>query len=269
MAYTGTGTQSDPYLVDNWTDFRTLCVRYGTYITLPADAPDKVLDAAGDVLPSQSDFYLRANITGNGWRIRNLFLGNYAVRLTNNHIDNLHFENLACHYNAFHDGAAFTNCSFSIAMTGTAQFISGSSIGYAVFENCRFSIAMLHTRTAALFEQVTALSGCTIALHGSTAGMELVNVGALTDCHICGSLTLEGGTLSLNNTAGNCVYTLAVAGEGAVLAETNCTLPQLVDVSLLADGLTVSISGQNWHGLTTAHLQDAAYLQDVIGFPEN
>lgn len=268
MAYTGTGTQSDPFIVDNWTDFKALCPRYGAYITLRADAENKVMDVREDSSLEQDFFYLRAHINGNGWTIRNFCTGSYAVRLAGNSINNLHFANLISRFYPFYDGAVFTDCTFTAVLTDHACFMYGTKNYTPTFRRCSFSIRLMYTSTASLFYGNADVDGCMLRLSGSTEGLRLTDLGRLEDCMVTGALTLMGGQLLLDHPAGNCVFTLETDGTGAVIAETDSTLPNLVDTDLLADTLTKRITGANWFPLTTALMQDAAYVQDTIKFPK-
>ncbi len=268
MAYTGTGTQTDPFIVDNWTDFKALCPRYGAYITLREDAEDKVMDVRADTSLEQGFFYLRAHINGNGWTIRNFCTGSYAIRLAGNSITNLHFFNLISSFYPFYDGAVFTDCTFTAVLTDHACFMYGTKNYTPTFRRCSFSIRLMDTSNTFLFYGNAEVSGCMIRLSGSTEGMRLTDLGSFKDCMVTGALTLAGDQLQLKNPAGNCVFTLAVEGTGTVIAETDSTLPNLVDTDLLADTLTTRITGANWYPLTTALMQNAAYVQDTIGFPK-
>ena len=44
MAYTGNGTQTEPYIVDNWKDLKTVSATEGVYVRLDPDAECKVMD---------------------------------------------------------------------------------------------------------------------------------------------------------------------------------------------------------------------------------
>jgi hypothetical protein len=73
MAYTGTGTQADPYIVDNWDDFLLVCnLTTSTYIKW-ADSEDKVVDF-NEINPQGYDSTIecKGNIDFNGWEFRNL-----------------------------------------------------------------------------------------------------------------------------------------------------------------------------------------------------
>jgi hypothetical protein len=84
MAYTGTGTQADPYIVDNWDDFLLVCnLTTSTYIKW-ADSEDKVVDF-NEINPQgyDSTIEIKGNVDFNGWELRNLWSrANRAIMIT-------------------------------------------------------------------------------------------------------------------------------------------------------------------------------------------
>ena len=129
MAYTGTGTQEDPYVVDNWTDFQTVeNLRYGSYIKWAdkEDPAEKVVPAITissriDWRSMEIDFngYVFEQITidmnytagyypiyllGSGdkkalnWHVLKWDVKNAQVSIFSNliHLYNCYFDNLSC-----------------------------------------------------------------------------------------------------------------------------------------------------------------------------
>lgn len=73
MAATGTGTQADPYIVDNWDDFLSVCnLTTSTWIRW-ADADEKIIDF-NEINPQGYDsaIEIKGNVDFNGWELRNL-----------------------------------------------------------------------------------------------------------------------------------------------------------------------------------------------------
>ena len=73
MAATGAGTQTDPYIVDNWADFLTVCnISTTTYIVWD-DAEEKIVDF-NEINPQGYDSTIecKGNIDFNNWELRNL-----------------------------------------------------------------------------------------------------------------------------------------------------------------------------------------------------
>lgn len=73
MAASGTGTAADPYVVDNWTDFLTVCnISTSTYVKW-ADSENKVVDF-NDINPRgfTNTIETKGNIDFNSWELRNM-----------------------------------------------------------------------------------------------------------------------------------------------------------------------------------------------------
>lgn len=73
MAYTGTGTQSDPYIVDNWEDCVSIATITGAYIKW-ADAESKTIDFGGEPITQITDYNFN-EIDFNGWEFKNFTFG--------------------------------------------------------------------------------------------------------------------------------------------------------------------------------------------------
>lgn len=75
---TGTGTQTDPYIVDSWAEFESVVTKSGVIIKFNPDAENKVIDM-NEIYPEGCPSYnvgSFSNIYGNSWEIRNLYLKN-------------------------------------------------------------------------------------------------------------------------------------------------------------------------------------------------
>lgn len=80
MAATGTGTAADPYIVDNWTDFLTVCnVSASTYILWAnkETEEEKVVDF-NDIAPYglENQIRLQGHIDFNDWTLQNAWVRN-------------------------------------------------------------------------------------------------------------------------------------------------------------------------------------------------
>lgn len=84
MAATGAGTQTDPYIVDNWDDFLSVCnLTASTWIRW-ADADEKIIDF-NEINPQgyDSTIEIKGNVDFNGWELRNLWSrANQAIKIT-------------------------------------------------------------------------------------------------------------------------------------------------------------------------------------------
>lgn len=90
---TGTGTQADPYVVDNWYDFKRAIAIYGVYV--------KCADGGGTFDMNKyyrygmaETIYVHAVVDGNGWNIKNLYVLNCVAFCVYGKIENLNFIDL-------------------------------------------------------------------------------------------------------------------------------------------------------------------------------
>lgn len=76
---TGSGTQTDPYIVDSWAEFESIGINSNSsvYVHFNPDAENKIIDM-NDIYPEGCPSYSigSSKIYGNGWEIQNLYLKN-------------------------------------------------------------------------------------------------------------------------------------------------------------------------------------------------
>lgn len=75
---TGSGTATDPYIVDSWSEFESVVTKSGVIIQFNPDAENKVIDM-NEIYPEGCPSYnvgYSSQIHGKGWEIRNLYLKN-------------------------------------------------------------------------------------------------------------------------------------------------------------------------------------------------
>ena len=165
MAYTGTGTQEDPYIVDNWTDFMTVeNLRYGSYIKWAdkEDPAEKVVPAITissriDWRSAEIDFngyvfeqitidmnytagYYPIYILGSGdkkafnWHVLKWDVKNAQVSIFSSliHLYNCYFDNLSCR---------------PVASNNILWTRSSSSPGVQVLSKCKFYYSVIKTYT--------------------------------------------------------------------------------------------------------------------------
>ncbi len=273
MAYTGLGTPEQPYIVDNWLDFKTLCSLPQAYIAFDTNVETKVIDmnATEERKGLTEDLIIAANIIGNGWEIRNLVTNGYRIVCGENavHIENLHFTNIINSSDEVFCGAfQFTRCCIS------GVFLSNNCLfddSYGSAEECAFNLHCLSDAANGILFGNYHLSYCNIHLGGSMMGCTLVLSGSLSNCCLTGAITLEGGYLHLSNglNAGVDRYnvvTLSVSGTGTVTS-TSVSGACIANADLITGSIVNNVTGANWHALTTSQMQDADYLLNVVGFP--
>ncbi|NLT08219.1 MAG: hypothetical protein GXY08_01780, partial [Ruminococcus sp.] len=128
---TGTGTQADPYIVDNWPDFVTAVGTYDAYVEFPDGGG--VIDMNNVAPTGIPEITLAcASIKGNDWIIQNLYCKGHRGLSTAYgkyvSVNKLHFLNFY-----FDDNGAYD--SHGIMLFGNSD---DERQGY-YFSECRFS----------------------------------------------------------------------------------------------------------------------------------
>lgn len=272
---TGTGTQTDPYIVDNWEDFVTaasdatayVCIKSGTIFDLNKIAPGGL---------SQVD--IKCNeIEGNGCFIRNLYMvrgssnsygfnfAGFSVTIKNiNFIDMYLLNNSSattyffrsCASTTFYnctfsviinsigddmatltDSADFYNCSMYVIFKGYANGI-GNSAGASIINNCNIYIdASMST------------------FYGTTGTYYTLQNSKISGIphryfHIYGDVYTS--VLDLNVESGKYLKYTGDYADGI-----------LINADKVADDVTIP---STMMAVTTGQMTDTAYLES-IGFP--
>ncbi|MBE6850275.1 MAG: hypothetical protein E7504_00825 [Ruminococcus sp.] len=278
MAYRGIGTQDDPYIVDNWTDFKALCSSDEHYIAFDPDAENKVIDLneTEDRGGLQSNLLFHAKVNGNGWRIRNLvtngyFLGmadgwNYAAITA----ENLHFENLIVQGGKlFYGNCHFVGCSFSGYLFNDAKLFSVLNVSGGYVEACTFNLHV--NRSMESIFSCSMMLHCNIRLTGKLSGS--ISEGNeyvwMRNCSVTGSVELNGGILELGTSPydENIMIALQCRGTGSIRTINSAASACIIDRDLIDDPILTDISTDNWYTLSTEQMQNADYLIQTVGFP--
>ena len=152
---TGTGTQTDPYIVSTLADLRTAAGTAGAYVEMDPDASTKILDLNGSAtnpVTQRLDINC-ASLAGNGWRIRNLYFSSpsdhFLVSTTTavTQVSDLHFDNLVCNNGAKSllsmANTTLTGCSFTGLKYFAAEaylLAAGSSTHSMTCKSCTFAM---------------------------------------------------------------------------------------------------------------------------------
>lgn len=142
---TGSGTQADPYIVENWADFVTAAGTSGAYVRF---ADSTVIDL--DVDHSEgfsSNITIRCTeIDGNGGEIRGLFLINNAYLHFSNYITVKSLTISAMRRDGgsgqtffFSDGGTFSGCIITGSFGGETMIYNG---GYTTFNCCSMNVQL-------------------------------------------------------------------------------------------------------------------------------
>lgn len=132
MAATGTGTAADPYVVDNWDDFLTVCnINPITYIVW-ADVENKVVDF-NEINPQgfTETIAMKGIIDFNGWELRNFYsTAQIAFQLGNGYSETAQsLSNLR-----------ITNARHDSQNTSTYEFIRIFTNDYSTLDNVTISL---------------------------------------------------------------------------------------------------------------------------------
>lgn len=218
MAVTGTGTQTDPFVVTTYAELAEKTtggyVKVGNDINITDEYPD------GD-MPALTVNY---TIDGNGKTISNWYrtTGGRLINIYDSaHIDNLTLKNIYVTYDddifgfpANNNVWRFNNCKFSGYVLGR---LYGESTQYNYFKNCSFNIKIANGRSNSYIMNSNCLN-CYIHIHftGSSGNGLWGNWAKVENSYI--EITADD---SVKNTA-------TLGGFGSV---TNCVIDSYLTTS--------------------------------------
>jgi hypothetical protein len=139
MAASGAGTQDNPYVVDNWADFLTVCsINTTTYIVWD-DSEEKVVDF-NEINPQgyDSTIEIKGNVDFNGWELRNLTsTATYVLKFTGTNNNKPTVKNLkitSAKHVIVNGGGAFLYESYVILenLSISYEFDYGGGTSYAI-----------------------------------------------------------------------------------------------------------------------------------------
>lgn len=300
---TGTGTQQDPYIVNNFPDFLTAAAVSGAYVEFDDAATNKVIDindtayAAGltDTIALNC-----AHIAGNGWAIRNLYINWADIDLFNVPSGKtVAVEDLTCPSIVMYTPSAkkllsasgsveLKNCHFSglytcsSSATGYAGLIYGASAATCVLRRCTVNIKLDDKCKRTTFLRVM-FDTCNIMLdmdghswHSSTGTNNIFVNCVITNCVLRGEFSNVGGSstecilLETSCVLRSSYAAITIGGEYNRHVGLSGTFDSVcfADKDLLSNSIYYSMYGSevNVKLLTTAQCKDAEYLTS-IGFP--
>lgn len=142
----GTGTEQDPYLIEDWTDWFAQEANGETYYKLTADLDgneynDGVMDQTVTL----------GYVDGNGHKIDNIFVTNTIdfLEVTNGtHVHDLAFQNIQTSSDfisvrSSNQHVCFEGCRFEWTSLGGYFSSIGTSYANCSFKNCQISAVML------------------------------------------------------------------------------------------------------------------------------
>lgn len=281
---TGTGTQNDPYIVDNTADFIEAVAQSGVYVQLGSD-----IDVAADGYEYIGTVTVNAlSINGGGFAIRNATFQTESFCFSTNNA------------NAVWRDISFLDCAVKPTSGTSATFIYGnqnSCIGMKLslqvqplsrlylfnrvnVSNCAADITM-NGGTVNISFYAQSLSNSTFFFRGSygldriimgssgSNNVQAQNVGFVFD----GSLTPGSYSLGDYTSFVGCYFaisdsaTLPAGNTLALSLGLHGTSGQNVVFSV-GDGVSGAVNTPNgFPRLTTAQMKDAAYLQSIGWLP--
>ena len=292
---TGTGTQTDPYIVSSFADLRTAAGTGGAYVEMDPNASTKIMDINDlGINPVTQRLNINcASLKGNGWRIRNLYYSSDTDHFlvsninANTQVSDLHFDNLVCNNGAKSllnmTKTTLTGCSFTgvkYFATGAYLLAAGNSAYRTTCESCTFAMQAQGSGITSGIATLCDFTDCNFMLdmpftvEGGRRGNLFINSG-LADCLMRGSVTLSGtgnnGLLYITDGNGpmkNSFIAVEFTNTSEYtigLRPVKATATSCIVKDLIGSGITY-YNGDNIQYVTAAQGKDAAYLNSV-GFP--
>jgi len=265
---TGTGTQADPYIVDNWADFRTVDTSSSSIYVKWADSENKIIDF-NDIKPDgyNSEIYFPANVDFNGWTLRNFHsTADEAIRYNGSSgtTRNLILENFYAMSQTLIRGIVFLkNCIFSGIMQNDDSI-------YA-FQGCGILECSLNIKVSTA-GRVQLMNGSSF----SSPKTQITNSDLILDIS-CGSeskicdYSIINSRISgkIQSSASSCVLGNSYSMSNVFNIESNIPLRYSGSgISVYNSDLAESDSNSSLSFMpcTSGQLKDAQYLYS-IGFP--
>lgn len=278
---TGTGTQADPFIVDNWPDFVTAVETSGAYVAFPEGGG--TIDMNSVAPEGISQVQLRCvSIEGNGWNICNLYTVGHGAFYSRSSvtINNLNFLNF---YGDF--------------QSEKARFFDNGDNNpfHYTFNLCRFSGLLVGTNDRAGFSSAWVAGGSHIRLHRCSVNLRLN--GSIKFIYYGGSWNANGNmadfcNIQISGTSPNvfadkynyrnCYFSGKCLSKVELYNDSNfnvfnidfleaqnfscyCANPDAINI-INKDKLPGVTGGTGFTGVTTEQLHDAVYLAS-LGFP--
>ena len=262
---TGTGTQADPYIVDNWEDFTNIISKSDIYVKW-ADSNNKVIDF-NEVNPEgyTKSINFPANVDFNGWTLRNFHsIASTAIRYSGSSyaIKNLIFENFYIMSNTFIYGQyIIENCTFS-------GLIQGDTV--RVFQGCGLVCSAVNIRI-----NTTNSTYLTNSNDFVNSKSEIRNSDIVLDIHGGNTVEICDKTTTNSRISGKISATTPVKINGSNSSCNIINLESNQPLKYTGTGISVynsdlaeksSDSSSSFKACTSEQLKDSEYLYS-IGFP--
>lgn len=263
---TGTGTQTDPFIVSDWWDFLTIDTSSADIHVRWADSDRKTIDF-NDIKPEGFSETIKfpANVDFNGWTLRNLHsTADKAIEGKNGEIKNLILENFyITSENLFYGTYMLKNCVISGLLQSNGNNVY---LFYGVgLERCSLNIRA----TVRRFSLASGSGFLSPKTH-------IINSDVILDISCSDSATICDNTIKNSRISGKIQTTasLVILGNfnssGNVFSiESNCLLKYTGNgISVFNSDIAAKSddSNENFVGCTAGQLKNSGYLYS-IGFP--
>ncbi len=264
---TGTGTQADPFIVDNWADFRTIDTSSSSIYVRWADSENKIIDF-NDIKPDgyNSEIRFPANVDFNNWTLRNFHSNaDEAIRFNaDGTTRNLILENFYVTSPTLFYGRVFLkNCILS----GIIQ----SNNGIYAFEGCGILECSLNIRVSTAGSFQLAYGSSFPSPYTQIRNSDLIlDISCGSDSTIC-QYSMKNSRISgkIQSSASYCYTGNSYSMNNVFNIESNTPLHYVGDgISVYNSDLAESTSNSSsvFMPCTSEQLKDAQYLYS-IGFP--
>ena len=235
MAATGTGTAADPYVVDNWTDFLTVCnVSASTYILWAnkETEEEKVVDF-NDIAPYglETQIELKGHIDFNGWTLQNVwvrdstFLRLWSTRLYNLKILNAKWDTTGKSISFIHifdtyaDQGDIQNVEISLEFVGSGstalniinfetKYTKIKGLGLSVYGTATSAVSPINSQTTTGTSVIASSIHCELQANLSN-NANVLNRVAFVQCDISGYYLDDSSSTSpivVGGTNSSCNY---------------------------------------------------------------
>ena len=282
---TGTGTENDPYIVDNIADFRTACQKSDAYVELSSDIDCNDNETMSDNFNTLSIYCHK--IDGKSYSIRNIYTaidrnksafefmsGRITGGIYNLNFENVFFNSTSCSFidSLKNSSVKFYNCNFSGNINTSNSYAFCNNIISA--EKCTFNFKVISSRSLGVVFSCLKAESCEFRLKmysikrcTSTSG----TIASQADnSYVVGSWDFQEEDTSTSKTAlftySNHSYvamSMKNAGTNIFFSTSSNPLTCFYDNDLLENS---EISEQNnIYALTTEQCKNRDYLNS-IGF---
>lgn len=284
---TGSGTQIDPYLVEDVYDFLAIDSAYhNPYYKLVNDIDFNDHETYKYGI-STTLFSGETYVDGDGHEVRNMILNGTSSKITANEFKNISFANIIL--NTIQKGAVgqikastFNNCRFGY-YSSNSNLACIFSIGFGTFNDCTFNIAgstYIHTMMNCTFNRChihfnnfihTSNASSIISCDENVSSSKVV----FNNTYITGEIDVKNGPyttyifygdankVTLNNSYFACKITTNYDYIRIMSNTANMTSTCFADKTLISKVKTNNVYG--WYLLTTEQCKNNTYLQS-IGF---